>query len=97
MDSEKAIETEIEPQLVEDFGQEVANLLLTRATLCYATMIAGERQRFEAFVHSICTDGRVIEVWGQETAAVQGKRWRALIGLESVLEDAATVGRERAT
>jgi hypothetical protein len=69
--------------------------LLTRATLCYAAATGDERQRFGAFIQSICADERVIEQWGQDAAAEHAKRWKAFIKLESDPEDAVQAEEER--
>lgn len=82
MDTETIIETRIEPKLIEAFGLQVANCLLTRATLCYVAADDGEKQRYAAFVRSICSDERVVDAWGAIEAAGQEQAWRDLIGAE---------------
>ena len=82
MDAETAIETTIEPQLIDALGRQVANSLLTRATLCYVTIRGDDRKRFEAFVNEICSDDRLISLWGEPAAAKQEEKWIALFGLE---------------
>jgi hypothetical protein len=79
VDVETAIETQIAPQLQDDFGREVGTALLTRATLCFVTMEAEESERYEAFVHAICSDEQVLSVWGAEAAAQREELWKALI------------------
>ena len=78
MDTETAIQTQIEPRLVEAFDRHVANALLTRATLCYVTTMGTETKRYAAFVRSICSDTRLIQKWGSEGARQQEKDWLAL-------------------
>jgi len=80
MDTETAIETRLKPQLINTFGQQVANSLLTRATLSYVITDGSERERYEAFVRSICFDERVISVWGERAAAEREEEWKALSG-----------------
>jgi hypothetical protein len=82
VDTETIIETQIEPKLVEAFGLQVANSLLTRATLCYVVAGGDEKQRYAALVRSICSDERVVGAWGAVDAAVQEQAWRDLIGDE---------------
>ena len=82
MDTETAIQSQIEPKLIDAFGRQLANSLLTRATLCYVTAHGGEETRYEAFVHAICSDERLVQSWGTSEAAEQEKSWRALIGPE---------------
>ena len=82
MDVETAVETTIEPQLVDALGRQVANSLLTRATLSYVTIRGDEKKRFEAFVNEICSDDRLINLWGEPAAAKQQEEWIALFRLE---------------
>jgi hypothetical protein len=79
VDTETAIQTQIEPRLVEAFGPHVANTLLTQATLCYVTTMGTEPKRYAAFVRSICSDTRLIQAWGSEAARQQEKDWQALL------------------
>lgn len=82
MDTETAIKTQVEPKLIEAFGRHGANSLLTRATLCYVTAEGSEKNRYEAFVHSICSAARIVRAWGTTSAAEQENVWRALYGPE---------------
>jgi len=82
MDVESAIDTRIEPVLMDTFGLSVARSLLTMATLAYATTVGGKVQRYRAFVDSVCTDERVLEKWGEAAAASKAKEWRDLVPLE---------------
>jgi len=86
VDTETIIETQIEPKLIEAFGLQVTHSLLTRATLCYVAVDGDEEQRYAAFVRSICSDERVIGVWGAVDAAGQEQAWRDLIGDEPYAE-----------
>jgi hypothetical protein len=80
MDAETAIETKIKPQLIDTFGRQVANSLLTLATVCYATTNGDEREKYRAFVHSICSDDRAMSTWGERGAARRKKEeWEALV------------------
>lgn len=82
MDVEKAIESEIGPKLRDAFGLSTTRSLLTQGTLSYITTVGGQIQRYRAFVDTICTDGRVIEEWGEATAARQCSEWKDLVPLE---------------
>jgi len=82
MDAETAIHDEIEPVLVDAFGQSLSRCLLTLATLSYITAIGGETQRYRALVDSICTDTRVVRKWGEDGAAKQATEWKNLVPLE---------------
>jgi hypothetical protein len=79
MGTETAIETRIEPQLVDAFGRRVANSLLTSATVCYAITNGNARERYRAFVQSICSDDRVVSAWGEQGVARQKEEWEALV------------------
>jgi hypothetical protein len=79
VDAETAIETRIEPQLKVEFGHQTSNALLTRATLCFVTIGGEESNRYEAFVHAICSDEQVVSVWGEMGAAEREEEWKALI------------------
>ena len=70
MNSEAIIATEIKPQLIEAFGRQTANTLVTQGTLAYVSTDGPEQDKFEAFVQSICSDSRVIAVWGETGAAL---------------------------
>lgn len=77
MNSEAIIATEIKPQLIEAMGRQVANSLLTQATLAYVSTDGDEDERFDAFLRAICSDERVVGEWGEEAAAEQMDKWRA--------------------
>jgi hypothetical protein len=87
VDTETAIQTQIEPRLVGALGRSVANALLTQATLCYVTTMGTESKRYEAFVHSLFSDERLIEVWGLEGARERGNTWLELLGSLSEVEE----------
>jgi hypothetical protein len=82
MDVEKAIATEIEPNLRNVLGLSTTRTLLTMATLAYLINVGGKTQRYRAFVDSICSDERVIDKWGEAAAAEQAAVWKALAPLE---------------
>jgi hypothetical protein len=79
MDTEAAIETRIKPQLIDSFGPHVAKSLLTLATLSYVVTSGDERRKYKAFVHSICSDDRVLSTWGERAVARQIEEWEALL------------------
>jgi hypothetical protein len=65
--------------LTSALGRQVAQALLTQATLCYVTTIGPESKRYAAFVRSICSDPRLLEAWGTGRAHEQDKGWGALV------------------
>ena len=75
MDVEDIINATIGPELVEAFGRQTANALTTQATLAYVSTDGPEQEKFEAFVQSICSDQRVIAMWGETGAAERIEDW----------------------
>jgi methylenetetrahydrofolate dehydrogenase (NADP+)/methenyltetrahydrofolate cyclohydrolase len=76
MNSEAIISTEVKPQLVEAFGRETADALITQGTLAYVSTDGSEEERFDALLRAICTDALVVREWGAEIAAEQMDAWR---------------------
>jgi hypothetical protein len=54
MDIEAIIDAKIKPQLIEAFGRQTTDSLLTQATLAYVSADGSEQERFEVFVQTIC-------------------------------------------
>jgi hypothetical protein len=79
VDTEAIIENHVEPTLVDTLGFQVANAVLTRATICYVNASGNEEQRYGAFVHSICSDERVFDAWGAAETVGQERAWLGLI------------------
>jgi hypothetical protein len=79
VDAEPIIKAQIEPELVDAFGLQAANSILTRATLCYVLADGGARARYEALVYAICSDERVIGLWGRRRAKEQERTWLGMI------------------
>ena len=84
MDIETAIKTRIEPQLIKAFGQRTANSLLSMATISYVTTGGTEKERCWAFIHSICTDARVLNKCNEESSARWEEDWLNLVTASSV-------------
>jgi len=78
--TEAIIASSIKPQLIKALGRQIANSLLTQGTLAYVSTDGSEKERFEAFINSICSDERLISVWGEKIAAGQAEEWKALAG-----------------
>jgi methylenetetrahydrofolate dehydrogenase (NADP+)/methenyltetrahydrofolate cyclohydrolase len=74
---ETVIDTTIRPQLIEAFGRQLANALLTEATLAYVSTDGSEEERFDAFLQVIRFNDRVIGEWGEATTAVRLEEWRS--------------------
>ena len=76
MTAEGFIDREIKPRLVEGFGRQAANSLLTQATLAYVSTDGTEQERYEAFLQALASDVRIAGAWDSETVAEQLKEWR---------------------
>jgi methylenetetrahydrofolate dehydrogenase (NADP+)/methenyltetrahydrofolate cyclohydrolase len=76
MITDAVIEDSIKPQLIEALGRQAANSILTQATLAYVSTDGTEEERYEAFLQSICSDERVIEMMDEETLAERLKEWK---------------------
>jgi len=96
MDIEAIIDAKIKPQLIEAFGRQTANSLVTQATLAYVSSDGTEQERFEVFVQTICSDPRVLEVWGKRGAAERVEDWH-LILQDAMLTWRKTKGEETMT
>jgi methylenetetrahydrofolate dehydrogenase (NADP+)/methenyltetrahydrofolate cyclohydrolase len=76
MSTEGFIDDTIRPRLIDAFGMEAANAMLTRATLAYVSTDGGEQERYEAFLQHLGSDGRVTTAWDQDAIAAQLEEWR---------------------
>ena len=79
MDIKTIIDTQIKPQLIETFGRQTANSLLTRATLAYVSTDGTESERFEVFVKTISSDQRVLDTWGKQGTAERVEDWHLIL------------------
>ncbi len=79
MSIEEIIEAKIKPRLVEAFGRQTGNALITEATLAYVSTDGSEGERVAAFINAIRFDERVINTWGDEVAAVEADEWFSLL------------------
>ncbi len=79
MDIEATIDAKIRPRLIEALGRQVANALLTKATLAYVSTDGSEGERIEAFVDAIRSDERVAGAWSEEMVATHVDEWISLL------------------
>jgi methylenetetrahydrofolate dehydrogenase (NADP+)/methenyltetrahydrofolate cyclohydrolase len=93
VDIETIIDTQIKPQLIETFGRQTANSLLTRATLAYVSTDGTESERFEVFVKTISSDQRVLDTWGKQGTAERVEDWH-LILQDAMITSGNTKGEE---
>ncbi len=79
MDVEEIFDSKIRPRLIEAFGRQVANSLVTEATLAYVSTDGGEAERVAAFMDAIRSDERVLNTWGEEVVAIEVDEWMTLL------------------
>ncbi len=82
MDIEATIDAKIRPQLIEILGRQMANAVLTRATLAYVSTDGNEAERVEAFIDAIRSDERILDAWGEEIVANYVDEWTGLLSEE---------------
>jgi hypothetical protein len=74
MDAKTVRETVIKPKLTEVFGTALANTLLTKSIT--AGMQGGdEQEKLKLMVEAICTDQKVVGMWGASQADKQKQEW----------------------
>ena len=93
MDIEEAIESKIEPRLIEAFGRQTAKSLLTEATLAYVSTDGGEEERVAAFIDAIRSDERVGNTWSEEVTAIEVDEWVSALKSYLLSEEEAETAR----
>ena len=78
MDAQTARETVIKPKLVEVFGNAIASSLVTKATMA-GMAGTSEQEKLKLIADYICTDPRVLGMWGNAQAERQNREWLALV------------------
>jgi len=84
MDIEAIIEASVEPELIEALGRQMANTVLTQATLAYVSTDGTESERIAAFVNAIRSDEQVTGAWGEEALAALVHEWVGRLESEPV-------------
>jgi methylenetetrahydrofolate dehydrogenase (NADP+)/methenyltetrahydrofolate cyclohydrolase len=87
MDIEATIEASIEPEMIEALGRQIANSVLTQATLAYVSTDGTESERIRAFVDAVRSDENVMGAWGEEALADLVQEWTGRLSLEPGLEE----------
>lgn len=74
MDAKTVREQIIRPKLEEVFGNTIANVLITRSI---AAGIKGEteREKLRLMVDSICSDPKVVSMWGAAQIGTYKQDW----------------------
>ena len=76
MDLTSFRETVIKPKLVEAFGGTMASNLVTSAIVA-SMKDSGDKQKAEMFVDAICSNPKVVGLWGAAQARKQRGDWLA--------------------
>ena len=76
MDAEGFIEDTLKPQLVGALGTQLANALLTKATLVYVSTDENGQARYDAFLETILEDERARNVWDADAVEQNMKDWK---------------------
>jgi methylenetetrahydrofolate dehydrogenase (NADP+)/methenyltetrahydrofolate cyclohydrolase len=87
MDIEATIEASIKPEMIEALGRQMANSVLTQATLAYVSTDGTESERIEAFVDAIRSDEQVMGAWGEEALADLVQEWIGRLSPEPGVEE----------
>jgi methylenetetrahydrofolate dehydrogenase (NADP+)/methenyltetrahydrofolate cyclohydrolase len=87
MDIEATIDDSIKPELIEALGRQVANSVLTQATLAYVSTDGTDSGRIRAFVDAIRSDEQVMGAWGEEALADLVQAWIGRLGPAAGSED----------
>ncbi len=78
MDAKTVRDKIIRPKLEEVFGNVLTNLILTRSIT--AAMKGGtEPEKFKLMVESICSDPKVVSMWGAAQIQTYKHEWMALL------------------
>ena len=78
MDAKTARETVIKPKLIEVFGNTIASSLITNATLA-GLKGTTEHDKLNLMVEAICSDKKVVAMWGTSQTERQKKEWLGLV------------------
>lgn len=78
MSAVDTVMTKIKPKLVETFGGVLGNTIITKA-LGAMREVKGEDEKYKACVNAICSDPKVISLWGQATVNKIKQEWLSFI------------------
>ncbi len=74
MDAAAARDSIIKPKLAEIFGRSNANMLVGRS-MAAAAKGSSEQEKFKLMVDFICSDPKVVGMWGNAQAQKQSEEW----------------------
>ena len=78
MDSKVIRETVIKPKLTEIFGNIIANALVSKAAIA-GMKGSSDEEKLKLIVESICSDAKVIGMWGATQSVKQKGEWLSLL------------------
>jgi hypothetical protein len=78
MDAKTVRDTAIKPKLIEIFGNVLASSLLVKA-ISAGGQGNTEQERLQLMVDAICSDPKVIGMWGVARATKQKQEWMKLL------------------
>lgn len=80
MDIKDAINDHVLRRLEDTFGKAMTLMILASATrVAGCSTIDPDREDFLRIVEAICTDRRVIDMWGEAGSQATLAMWRALV------------------
>lgn len=80
MDPKAALEEKVKPKLEDTFGKAVAMLIVMSATNSSgASVVSLDETDYRRLCGAICTDPRVVNMWGQAGAQAQQLEWERLV------------------
>lgn len=75
-----ALETIVKPKLDDSFGRGIAMLIILNASrMANITLVEMDTNDYCQLVENICTDHRVVKMWGEAGCRKQLDSWLSLI------------------
>ncbi len=78
MDAKTVRDTIVKPKLVEVFGNAIANLLVTKS-MSAGMKGTNEQEKLQLMLDSICSDNKVIGMWGEAQTAKHKQSWMSAL------------------
>lgn len=79
MDYKELVDQHVRPALNDSFGAAMATMIFASASNTAGVPIMGiSRPQYVALVEAVCTDQRVIDMWGSMGSADRRREWSAL-------------------
>ena len=78
MEAKEVREKIIKPKLAEFFGNIIANALVSKAAIA-GMKGSSDKEKLRLMVESVCSDQKVIGIWGMAQTNKQKNEWLNLI------------------